>query len=104
MNVIYRFKIVELRELKNFVIIKDNEYSTAQNTIKAKEWKAVLFAFFDNLVTDALINDGAFSKESLEVAISTVNPKRFETKFFYKRSGLVAISATTAYAGFNYST
>jgi len=102
MNVIYRYRIVELRELKNKTIVLDAEYSTAQDTIKPKEWKGVLFAYIDNLVTDALINDGAFSKESIQVGVSDVNPKRFETQFYYKRSGVVAISATTAYAGFNY--
>jgi phage tail sheath gpL-like len=102
MNVIYRYRIVELRELKNKTIVLDSEYSTAQDTIKPKEWKGVLYAYIDNLVVDALINDGAFSKESIQVGVSDVNPKRFETQFYYKRSGVVAISATTAYAGFNY--
>lgn len=101
-NVIYRYRILEDRDLKNKTLINDNEYARVQDTIKPKEWKAVLFGYFDQLVLDALINDAAFAKESLQVAVSGTNPKRFETLFNYKRSGFVAISSTTAFAGFNY--
>ena len=101
-NVIYLYRILEEKNLKNKTIVLDDEFSTAPDIIRPREWVAIMYSFFDDLVNRALINDAQFSKDSLQVAISSTNPKRFETTFNYKRSGVVAISSTTAFAGFNF--
>jgi hypothetical protein len=47
-----------------------------------------------------LINDPQFSKDSLIVQVSTINPNRFETFFRYKRTGIARIESTDVEAGF----
>ena len=47
-----------------------------------------------------MIRDASFSKDSLNVQISTTNPNRFETFFRYKRTGLARIESTDVEAGF----
>jgi phage tail sheath gpL-like len=94
------YRTLERIRLRDKVIIRDNQVTDSRNAIKPKEWKAVLFELFDNLARKGLINEPEFSKESLQVAVSTINPNRFETFFRYKRTGIARIVSTTAEAGF----
>lgn len=99
-NVADSYRTLEKIRLRDKVIIKDNQVTDSKNAIKPKEWKAVLFELFDDMAKKALINEPEFSKESLQVAIPTTNPNRFETFFRYKRTGIARIESTTAEAGF----
>ena len=99
-NVADSYRTLEKIRLRDKVIIKDNQVTDSKNAIKPKEWKAVLYELFDELAKKALINEPNFSKESLQVAIPSTNPNRFETFFRYKRTGIARIESTTAEAGF----
>ena len=99
-NVSDAYRTLENLRLKDKVLIMDNQVTTVSNAIKPKEWKAVCFDLFEDLAERALINDPQFSKDSLVVQISTINPDRFETTFKYKRTGIARIESTDATAGF----
>lgn len=100
-NVKDGYSVLEKIYVKDKVIVADNQTTTAAGVIKPREWKAVLYDYFDNLAQAALINDPAFSKKSLQVQSNPIpNPNRFETAFNYKRTGVARIESTTATAGF----
>ncbi len=82
------------------MLIADDQVTTVSGAIKKKEWKATCFDYFEELGERALINNPQFSKDSLQVEISTTNPDRFETFFRYKRTGIARIESTDAEAGF----
>lgn len=99
-NVCDGYRTLETIRLKDKVLIMDNQVTNVSGAIKPKEWKAVCFDLFEDLAERALINDPQFSKDSLQVQISTTNPDRFETFFRYKRTGIARIESTDAEAGF----
>lgn len=99
-NVKDGYGILESQNVKDHVIIGDNQVSDAEKTVKPKQWKAVLFDYFDSLAQRALIRDPEFSKESCNVQRSANNPDRFETFFRYRRTGIARIQSTDVEAGF----
>lgn len=99
-NVSDSYRTLETLRLKDKVLINDNQVTTVSGAIKPREWKAVCFDLFEDLGERALINDPQFSKDSLEVQISTTDPNRFETFFRYKRTGIARIESTDVEAGF----
>jgi len=99
-NMAFGYKALETINVKDHVLVADNQVTDAAKAVKAKEWKAVLFDFFDDLAVRALIREPEFSKESLIVQISETNPDRFETNFKYKRTGIARIESTDVEAGF----
>ena len=99
-NVYDSYKILEIRKLRDKVLIRDEQATDSLNAIKPKEWKAIIFDLFDDLAKAALINDPDFSKKSLTVQVSIDNPNRFETFFKYKRTGVARIESTDVEAGF----
>jgi phage tail sheath gpL-like len=99
-NVKDAYSVLEIIKLRDKVLIMDNQVTSSTMAIKPKEWKAILFDLFEDLGERALINDPAFSKESLRVGINETNPNRFDTFFRYKRTGIARIESTTAEAGF----
>lgn len=104
-NVIYQYRLTEETYLFARTIVNDEDVvdsDVSEDVIKPKDWKAVVFDLFEKLGKKALITDVSFAENSLQVDISDVNPKRFETTFNYKRTSTVRISSTTAYAGFNF--
>lgn len=102
MNVLYTYKVKEAQYLMDKTIAGNNDIVTAVNVIKPKDWKALIFAMFDDLSKRALITDVAYAKANTTVAISGTNPQRMVTVFYYKRTGIVRQSDTTAYAGFSF--
>jgi phage tail sheath gpL-like len=99
-NVAFKYKLLEELYLTGKTIVSDSQLVTVANCIKPIEWKGIIFGLFDDLAEIGLIVDPEFSKASVVVNISTVNPNRFETTFSYKRTGTVRIASTTAKAGF----
>ena len=99
-NVCDGYRTLETLRLKDRVLVQDNQVTDVTGAIKPKEWKAVLFDYFEDLAQRALINNPQFSKDSLQVQISTTNPNRFETFFRYKRTGIARIESTDVEAGF----
>ncbi|MFN0254505.1 hypothetical protein [Pedobacter ureilyticus] len=99
-NVKDGYAILETQNVKDHVLVRDGQVTDVPKAIKPKEWKAILFAYLDDLAEKALINDPDFSKASLKVEISTTNPNRFETFFRYRRTGIARIESTDVEAGF----
>lgn len=101
-NVRFSYFLLEQINVVDRTILEDGQPTTQQGTIKPKQWRAILRQMFADLALRAIIADTDFSNESLQVAISTINPDRFETFFRYKRTGIARIASTTAEAGFNF--
>lgn len=99
-NIADAYKILETRKVKDKVLIKDDQVTSSTKAIKPKEWKAVLYDFFDDLAEKALINEPSFSKESVRVEVPQDNPNRINCFFRYKRTGVARIESTTVEAGF----
>jgi phage tail sheath gpL-like len=99
-NVADSYRTLETIFLKDKTLVADDQIVDVDNCIKAKEWKGIVYAMFDDIAEKALINDPAFSKASMVTQISVTNPNRFETTFSYKRTGIARIESTTAKAGF----
>lgn len=101
-NVRFRYFLLEEESVVDHAIANDQDIVTAEKVIKPKQWKQRLNQLAIDLASDALIVDAEFMQESVEVAISSINPDRFETSFKYKRSGFARIAVTEATAGFNF--
>lgn len=101
-NVRYVVLLAEQINVVDKTILEDDQPTTQQDTVKPKQWRAVLNQSFNDLALRAIIAEPDFSTESLQVTISTTNPNRFETFFRYKRTGVAKISSTTVEAGFNF--
>lgn len=99
-NVAFGYQAIEETNVKDHVLVRDNQVTDVNNAIKPAEWKAVLSTYFDGLAERALINDPNFSKASLQVQVSDTNPDRFETAFRYRRTGIARIESTDVEAGF----
>lgn len=94
------YTILEKHNVRDHVLVADGQVTDASKSIKPKQWKAVLYDYFDDLAVRALIKDPDFSKASLAVQVSEENPDRFETSFRYRRTGVARIQSTDAEAGF----
>jgi phage tail sheath gpL-like len=99
-NISFRYRLLEERFVRDKALIPDDQITQVPNTIKPKDWRAIIFGLFDELGLDAVIQDVQFSKDSLRVEISSTNPNRFETVFDYRRSGLHRIGSTDVSVGF----
>ena len=86
--------------VKYHLLLLDGQVTDAAKSVKPKQWKAVLYDYFDDLAEKALIKDPEFSKASLRVEIDSDNPNRFNTFFRYRRTGLARIQSTDVEAGF----
>jgi len=101
-NIRYAYKLLEQVNVINHTLVPDGTVVSAPSVISPAQWKGILHAMFDDLADRGLIADAEFSKNSLQVAISSTNPDRFDTFFRYKRTGIARICSTTAEAGFYY--
>lgn len=102
LNIAYRYLLMVEAEVTGKVIANDNDVVINPNVIKPKQFRQLIISLFDQAVKDALVVDLAFTVANLQVSISTVNPKRFDVAFQYKRSGNAHVVSTTAKAGFNF--
>jgi phage tail sheath gpL-like len=103
-NIKFGYYLLELINVLDHAIVNNDDVVSASKVIKPKQWVGIINKYADDLSLRALISDPSFMQDSIQVAISSVNPDRLETFFRYKRSGVARISATTAEAGFNFGT
>ncbi len=101
-NVAYNYKLKEAQHLDGKTIANDDDAIAVDGVIKPKDWKAILFDMADDLVAAAVCADADYTKENLEVAISSTDPQRVNSVYPYKRTGVARKAATNAYAGFNF--
>jgi phage tail sheath gpL-like len=100
----FAYRMMQLQQLYviDHVICNDDDTVTAPKVVKPKTWKQNLFSLVDECVSDALIVDPSFTKDSIVVNIGTTNPNRLETFLRYKRTGLANVVSTDVEAGFNF--
>jgi phage tail sheath gpL-like len=101
-NIRYAYMLLEQVNVVGHTLVPDGTMVSAPKTISPAQWKGILYKMFEDLADRGLIAEPDFSKESLQVKISSTNPDRFETFFRYKRTGIARILSTTAEAGFYY--
>lgn len=101
-NIRFGYYLLEQINVVDHTIASDTDTVIASNTVKPKQWVAVLKGYADDLGKRALIADVEFMKKSLTVNLSSTNPDRLETFFKYKRTGFARVLSTTAEAGFNF--
>lgn len=101
-NVRYGYYLLEQTNVVDHAIAADADVVTAANTVKPKQWKAIVQQYAVDLGKRALVADVPFMQNSVTVQISSTNPDRLETFFRYKRTGVARILSTTAQAGFNF--
>ena len=101
-NVAYNYKYREQLYLVGKTIANDNDAVKVEGVIKPKDWKAQVFDLADDLSANALVTDTAYTKANSTVGISSTDPQRINTVFYYKRTGIARKSGTVAYAGFNF--
>lgn len=100
-NIKYGYDILEKLNVRDHVLVEDGQVvNVGIKSVSPKQWKAVLYDYFDDLAERGLIREPDFSKDSLLVQISETNPNRFETFFRYKRTGIARIESTDVEAGF----
>lgn len=102
LNVYFGYYLLEQAYVVGKTVASDSDTVNVTGVIKPAGWKGIVRTYFDSLASRALITDTDFSKESLEVDLSSTNPDRLETFFRYKRTGVARIASTTAEAGFNF--
>ena len=101
-NIAYRMMQLQQLYVIDHVIANDEDTVTAPKVVKPKTWKQNLFSLVDDIVSDALIANGQFTKDSIVVNIGTTNPNRLETFMRYKRTGIARVVSTDVEAGFNF--
>lgn len=99
-----RFGMIMLEDtyVRDHMIAGDSDIVNVEKVIKPKQYISILRTYADDLERRGLITDSEFTKGSIQVGISTVNPNRLDVTFAYKRSGYVRVISTTVQAGFNY--
>jgi phage tail sheath gpL-like len=101
-NICFGYRLLEEQYVTDHVIVNDDDIVTVGKVIKPKQWIAHLADYAVDISKRALTVDPSFMQKNTQVALSTTNPDRLQTKFRYKRSGVARISDTVAEAGFNY--
>jgi phage tail sheath gpL-like len=99
-NVRYSYFLLEQINVVDKSIAPSDQPIKVSGVIKPKQWLAIVSKMAEDLAERNIIVEPSFTKDSLDVGISTVNPDRLETFFRYKRSGYVRIASTTGEAGF----
>lgn len=94
------YRILENRNVKDHVIVLDDQITDATNAVKPKNWRAILHDYINDLAVRALIKDPEFSIDSLNVQIDPNNPNRFNTFLRYRRTGIARIQSTDVEVGF----
>lgn len=87
--------ILEGIHVTDHVLVSDDQITSADKSVKPKQWKAVLKDYFSDLSELAIIEDVQFTVDSLTVEIDSSNRSRFNTFFRYKRTSVARITSTT---------
>jgi phage tail sheath gpL-like len=101
-NAEYAYRILVQQYQVGKAIANDNDIVNVSEVCKPKSWKAIVAGMYEDFVKRALFADLEFGKSSIVVTINGTNPNRMDTVYKYKRTGVTRISATTAFAGFNF--
>lgn len=101
MNIIYNVRLImEADELKGAPLVEDSTVTSNKTAIQPKTVKTWFLNLAKNLADKAIIQDVETTKNGLEVAIDSENPKRLNVTFPVKLSGNVEVTSTDIYFGF----
>ena len=101
MNIIYNVRLImEADELKGAPLVEDATVTSNKTAIQPKTVKTWFLNLAKSLADKAIIQDVETTKNGLEVAIDSENPKRLNVTFPVKLSGNVEITSTDIYFGF----
>ena len=100
-NIIYNVRLImEADELKGAPLIEDATVTSNKTAIQPKTVKTWFLNLAKSLADKAIIQDVETTKNGLEVAIDSENPKRLNVTFPVKLSGNVEVTSTDIYFGF----
>lgn len=99
-NIAFNVKLQEQIYILNKTIISDDVIATVDGTIKLKQMKGIFITLFLKMASDALLYSSDEAVNTLNIKLSSVNAKRVDVSFSYKRSGIAKIISTTASASF----
>ena len=100
-NVVYNVRLImESDELKGAPLVEDNTVTSNKAAVQPKTIKTMFLNLARSLADKAIIQDTDFTKENMEVAIDSSNPKRLNVSFPVKLSGNVEVTSTDVYFGF----
>lgn len=101
MNIIYNVRLImEADELKGAPLVEDSTVTSNKTAIQPKTVKTWFLNLAKSLADKAIIQDVETTKNGLEVAIDSENPKRLNVTFPVKLSGNVEVTSTDIYFGF----
>ena len=101
MNIIYNVRLImEADELKGAPLVEDATVTSNKTAIQPKTVKTWFLNLAKSLADKAIIQDVETTKNGLEVAIDSENPKRLNVTFPVKLSGNVEVTSTDIYFGF----
>jgi phage tail sheath gpL-like len=101
MNIVFNVRIImEADAMKGAPLVSDETATTNPNAVQPKVVRAALMNLANSLAERAIIQEPAFTKENMQVAISSQNPKRLDVVFPCKLSGNIEVTSTDIYFGF----
>lgn len=101
MNIVYNVRLImEADDLKGAPLIEDETVTSNKSAIQPKTVKTWFLNLANSLADKAIIQDVKTTKDGMEVAIDSENPKRLNVVFPVKLSGNVEVTSTDIYFGF----
>lgn len=102
MNIQYNYRLKENTYLKGMTLANDTDVVDSDApVIKPKDWLAIILDMARVLIQKGWMSDYDYTKENSSAAISSLNPNRMDTTFYYKLTGVVRIMAGTVCKSFN---
>jgi len=100
-NVVFNVRmIMEASTVKGAPLVPDNNPTKNPKAIQPKTIKTAMMNLANDLATFAILAESDFTKKTLVVKISSMNPKRLDVQFPCKLSGNVEVTSTDIYFGF----
>lgn len=101
MNIVYNCRLItESDDVKGAPLVPDEQVTTNKSALQPKVIKGWFANLAHSLALNAIISDEDFTKDNLEVTISSENPKRVDYVFPCKLSGNVEVVSGDIYFGF----
>lgn len=102
-NIAFGWLLIMERDVQDKAIIGNDNPVRVGGTISPKQGKQLLISYISDKASLALINDVAFSEESIQVGVNATNPARLDFFFKYKRTSTADIVSTDAEVDFSFT-
>lgn len=101
-NIGFGWLMIMERDIQDKALVGDDSAVRVDNTISPKQAKQLVISFINEKVGLALINDAAFSEDSIEVGVNQTNPARLDVFFRYKRTSTADIVSADVEVDFSF--